>query len=101
MSLKAKGKGNSQWKGDDVRYAALHEWVRKNFGQPETCEDCKTSGLKGKKIHWANVSGRYLRLRRDWKRLCVKCHSKFSKGKAVTVRVNGDSRIREIKTARI
>lgn len=97
MSVSAKGSGNSQWKGTKVQYAALHEWVRKNFGSPTTCEDCGTENLTGKKIHWANISGLYKRIRSDWKRLCVKCHSKMSKGTVTTLPTNGSSRIRRLK----
>lgn len=64
------------WKGDDVGYSALHIWIRRHFGVPRKCEDCGES--KGK-MEWANVSGRYLRIQEDWKRLCVRCHRIFDK----------------------
>jgi len=35
--------------------------------------------LTGKKIHWANKSGEYLRDKDDWIRLCCKCHKKYDK----------------------
>ena len=53
VSASQKGAKNHQWKGNKVQYAALHEWVRKNFGSPTTCEDCGAENLTGKKIHWA------------------------------------------------
>ena len=98
MSLAARGSKNHQWKGNGVHYAALHEWVRKNFGQPPVCEDCGKKNLFGQSIHWANISGQYKRVRSDWKRLCPKCHRKLAdKRSSLTVAVNGNVRIRELK----
>lgn len=75
---KAKlGKKNelaNHWKGDDVGYSGLHTWVQRTLGKPDTCEHCKTSGLKGREIHWANKSGNYKRDKEDWLRLCASCH---------------------------
>lgn len=65
------------WKGKDASYQAKHSWIIRHFGQPDTCEHCKKSGLKGKFINWANISGKYLRKRKDWLRLCVRCHFKY------------------------
>lgn len=94
MGEKQSGSNNSKWKGDKVEYQALHQWIRKHFGSPTVCEDCGASNLKGRKIHWANKSGKYLRVRSDWKRICVKCHHAFSK-KPHTIH-HGNSRIRSL-----
>ena len=69
------------WKGDKVGYSGLHKRIRQELGKPETCEHCGKSGLKGKQIHWANKSGKYLTLHTDWLRLCVSCHRKYDKGR--------------------
>lgn len=66
-----------KWKGDDVKYGALHMWVVNKLGKPETCEICKKNGLKGHQIHWANKSGKYFRKLNDWIRLCVSCHGAY------------------------
>lgn len=79
MSGSALGEKNHEWKGDKVGYLALHDWVRNNFGTPKKCEHCGKEGLTGQRINWANISGRYLRVKSDWVRLCVKCHRKFDK----------------------
>lgn len=55
-------------------YSAVHKWVARNFGSPKFCENCKKI-IKGKGIHWSNISGFYLRDRSDWKRLCAYCHA--------------------------
>jgi len=73
------GENASSWKGDDVGYGALHEWVVKEKGQPIVCEDCRRRFTNTYKIHWANISGEYRRDLKDWKRLCVSCHLKFDK----------------------
>lgn len=74
---KMSGKNNHGWKGDNVGYVALHEWVRKVKGLPDTCEYCKISGLKSRKINWANKSKQYKREASDWIRLCIKCHRQY------------------------
>lgn len=58
-------------------YKSIHLKVNKRFGKPDTCENCLKTGLTGKLIHWANISGEYQLDRSDWKRLCAKCHFKF------------------------
>lgn len=71
---KRSGSNHHAWKGENVSYRGIHAWIVKNYGQPDTCEGC---GIKnnGHKMHWANLSGKYLRSRKDWKRLCPKCHA--------------------------
>ena len=62
----------SNWKGDDVGYDGLHDWVEKKLGKPRKCESCDTT--EAKVYHWSNKSGKYKRVLDDWQRLCVKCH---------------------------
>lgn len=80
MRLSAKkGEFSSSWKGDDVGYLGLHEWVYKTLGKPSKCENCGKENLSGRKIHWANISKKYKRDIKDWLRLCVSCHWKYDK----------------------
>lgn len=74
-----KGHNVHNWKGNKVKYRALHSWVQRWKGKPDTCEHCGKSGLKGKSIHWANKSKEYIRNLEDWVRLCGKCHKAFDK----------------------
>lgn len=78
ISKNRKGKGinerNGNWKGDSVGYNALHSWISRNYGKPSTCDKCGKTNLYGRNIAWANKSGKYLRKRSDWTRLCCKCH---------------------------
>ena len=69
-----KGKN---WKGDKVKYRALHNWVEKIKGKPRYCESCKKTDKK--RYEWANISKKYKRDINDWYRLCKKCHCKFDK----------------------
>ena len=68
------GKENSQWKETGFGMKALHNWVKRWLGRPDTCEFCGKAGLSGCKIHWANKSHQYKRDLSDWLRLCAKCH---------------------------
>lgn len=67
-----RGNKNPNWKGSHAGYGAKHDWIRRWYGAPHICESCKT--CTSKKYDWANISGKYLRNRRDWKRLCRPCH---------------------------
>lgn len=71
-----KGERNVNWKGNDAGYRALHIWVQIALGKPEYCVKCGAHGI-GHQMHWANISGRYLRDLTDWIRLCPKCHRAF------------------------
>jgi hypothetical protein len=67
------------WKGNDASYEAKHMWVNLHFGKPQKCENCGTSKIPNNKkqwFEWSNISGKYIRERYDWKRLCVPCHKK-------------------------
>ena len=67
------GEANGMWKGKDVSYVGLHQWVRRGLGKPKKCEHCKSI----KNIQWANKSHEYQRDLEDWISLCVKCHKKY------------------------
>jgi hypothetical protein len=60
-------------------YRAIHCWVERVMGKPKKCEKCGEDNLIGHKIHWANISGNYLRDTTDWIRLCVDCHFEYDK----------------------
>lgn len=75
MRENQKGEGNSNWKGDEVKYQGLHKWIRTNYGIPSKCEYCGTT--KKRMYHWANLSGEYKRDISDWIRVCVPCHKKY------------------------
>ena len=78
MSKAKVGTIPGNYKGEDVSYAALHHWVTRKLGRPLKCEHCSTND---RVLHWANVSGEYLRQLDDYMGLCVPCHSRYDKGK--------------------
>ncbi|KKN15939.1 hypothetical protein LCGC14_0981020 [marine sediment metagenome] len=67
-----KGALNPQWKGDDVGYGALHEWIRGNKPKPELCEDCG----EHPPFEVMNIIGEYKRDVSDFKWVCRACHMK-------------------------
>jgi len=72
-----KGKKHPNWKGDNVGYNALHTWIIRNLGSPSYCKECGTKNSK--RFIWHNIDRRYLRNKKDWQRLCSKCHVNIHK----------------------
>ena len=64
---------NGMWKGDNVGYNSLHEWIRNHKIKSEFCEMCKSN----KDTELANISGQYKRDIDDFLWLCRSCHMKF------------------------
>lgn len=56
-------------------YMAVHYWVAKQWGKPSNCEHCDEPNSK--RFEWANLSGKYLKERSDWARLCASCHRRY------------------------
>lgn len=69
------GGSNGLWKGINVSYEGLHQWVSRYLGKPMKCEHCKTT--EAKRFEWANKSKEYKRELSDWVRLCTSCHRKY------------------------
>lgn len=63
------------WKGDDVSYVGLHQWVARNKGRPRRCEVCGTTSAK--KYEWANIDHRHRRVLEDFIRMCTSCHRNY------------------------
>lgn len=61
---------NPMWKGNDVGYFSLHQWIKSRKGKPLFCEQC---GVKPP-LDLANKSGDYTRDLNDWAWLCRSCH---------------------------
>lgn len=64
---------SSQWKGEDVGYIAMHNWVRRHVGIQEACEICGAS----EKLELSNKSNQYKRNASDWWTLCISCHRAY------------------------
>lgn len=59
-------------------YGTLHKRIRDTHGTPKLCENC--GDTTSTKFEWANISGEYRLERRDWARLCCKCHRRYDFG---------------------
>lgn len=65
----------SNWKGDVVKYSALHIWLRKKFGNAKLCENSKCPKVSNT-YEWALKMGcEYKRERSNFMQLCKSCHS--------------------------
>ncbi|KKM91612.1 hypothetical protein LCGC14_1226840 [marine sediment metagenome] len=67
------------WKGDDVGYSALHEWISKHKPKQEECSICN----QPKKLELSNISGEYKRDINDFWWLCRSCHKIFDKERGI------------------
>lgn len=75
--LSNTGSKNYNWKGDDIKYQALHSWLRSKYGNANRCENPKCS-RKSKNYVWAKKKGKaYLRRRSHFFQLCRSCHVKY------------------------
>lgn len=72
-----------QWKGENVGYRALHNWVERLLGKPSVCSVCKDNTKAHRQYHWANLSGKYYRDISDWARMCASCHCRYDNKKKV------------------
>ncbi|MHA1737897.1 MAG: hypothetical protein ACTSWD_04870 [Candidatus Heimdallarchaeota archaeon] len=68
------GKDNNSWKGEDVGYDALHDWVKRHKLPFKICQVC---GKTRCRIEAANISGDYKRDVSDFIWLCCSCHTRF------------------------
>lgn len=64
------GENHPSWKGNDITYFSLHEWLRMNYPQKLICSFC---GARGK-THYALVGAEYTRDIEDYVELCPSCH---------------------------
>ncbi|MCK5625044.1 hypothetical protein KAI04_04330 [Candidatus Pacearchaeota archaeon] len=70
---------NVNWKGDNVGYSALHDWVKSNKEFLGKCEICGLESNNRRIIEAANISGEYKRDINDFVWLCRSCHYWFDK----------------------
>jgi ribosomal protein L31 len=76
---------NPAWKGESVSYYALHQWVRKEWGSANHCEECGLSD-PSRIFEWANLSGTYIRAPHDWRMMCRPCHSRHDRNRGPSSR---------------
>lgn len=73
------GEKHPAWKGDDVKYVALHQWVNKQKGKAAKCSNEACEGSSDR-YDWANVDGKYRRVTEDYIELCRSCHKRYDNG---------------------
>ena len=78
-----QNEGNPLWKGDEVGYDALHEWIKNRKPKPALCEICNERPSKD----LANISGEYKRDVNDFQWICRRCHMK-SDGRLLNLKQN-------------
>src|SRR5215467_11145030 len=88
---------NHAWKADEVKYQALHQWIRKNKPQPEGCERC---GVK-RHLECANISGEYKRDVNDFIYVCVPCHWLMDNKRGFIGRKHKDESKEKMRLAKI
>ena len=81
------GPKNSYWRGDKVKYIALHNWIRRNKPKPKFCEECG----KVPPYDVANISNNYKRDINDYEWLCRRCHL-IKDGRLKNLHKHNDSR---------
>ena len=54
----------------------FHHWIKKTYGKAKRCQNkyCLKTSVN---YHWANVSDKYKRDKKDWLELCASCHKVF------------------------
>lgn len=70
-----------QWKGNDIGYMRIHDWLRDKFGNPKSCELCNKIGEKIKNrwnIDYALLKNKeHSRIRDNYIGLCKSCHNSY------------------------
>ena len=66
------GNKNGAWKGNDVGYGTLHQWVQRWKGKAKKCQECSRTP-----VEWANIDHEYKRKLDDYISLCDKCHRAY------------------------
>jgi len=73
IRLANTGERHRNWKGDDVKMSALHQWVNRTYKEEnQKCEECGST----KRINAACIK-EYARPRENWRFLCNVCHQRL------------------------
>jgi hypothetical protein len=67
------GSNNGLWKGDNVGYDALHDWVKRHLPKPDLCQSCNKAPV----TDLACVTGAYSRDFDNWRYFCRECHRRY------------------------
>jgi hypothetical protein len=70
ISQKNSNEKHGQWKGNEVSYRSLHEWIVNHKPKVDACARCGSN----KPLEISNISGEYKRDIDDYEWLCRRCH---------------------------
>jgi len=70
-----KGHIPANFKEKGFGYNTVHKWLTRHFPKKGICEEC----LKESKTQYANITGKYLRDRSDYRELCYSCHTRIDR----------------------
>ena len=94
ISLGHKGEKNYLWKGSEVSYFPLHQWVSRWKKNPGKCQHCnEVKNMMG----WANIDHKYRRVLDDYIYLCPKCHGAYDALNNLRKHTNTPKKWRKIK----
>lgn len=74
QTAKVSDEKSYAWKGEQVSYRGLHQWIRRKKGHPGICTKCGKQSDRPRIIQWANIDGRYRRVLEDYVGMCCSCH---------------------------
>jgi hypothetical protein len=69
---------NASWKGEEVGYRGLHNWIQRALGKINECVYCGIESWE-KRIEWASISHQAKRDLDDFIPLCITCHRNYDK----------------------
>jgi hypothetical protein len=65
------------WKGENVLVYTKHQWLYKNYGKADRCDNPKCEH-RSNKFEWALKKGfKYEKKRENYMKLCKVCHFKY------------------------
>ena len=68
-----KEEKNVNWKGDNVGYRSIHEYVERRKEKPNECDYCGKENCR-LELSFDHSLGKHTRNIEDYKYLCSKCH---------------------------
>ena len=75
------------WKGDNVGYSGIHQWLNSAFGRPVECQNSNCKG-RSSTFDWAlKRDVEHGRKRENYLRLCRSCHRSYDRNLSFDIAV--------------
>jgi len=74
-SKQRMSENSHMWRGNKVKYRALHQWIRKYLPIPKNCQMCNEI----KRLTLSNITDEYNRFFCNWLYLCYKYHNRLDR----------------------